>query len=873
MSRLIKPSSMRKPLTLLLFVAFAISASAQTTLFSENFDGSTIGFNATSSGTSATWSITNTLSVSGSFSDSAVVGLSDSLYLESTAFSTIGYSFIAFNFSHIAKISFFDRAIVEYSTDSGATWSLLTSSEYNGTGFLNQNAFSAVSYTAWDIANATSTPTSSWWRAENYDLSSAAGFNNVKVRFTLIDADNNGAVNHYGWLLDNVEVIGSPCEIIPPSIQFTGNVLIDSVYNTGPFIIEADIQDASGINSASLIYTLNSGNPDTISMSNSMGNTYQATIPAANIGDTICYYVIAFDGTTCLNKAQFPQACNQFILTTSPPPTCIGTPVSTFNYEETFASFTPGNGFSTVGSFANNWENDASNSYDWWVFNFSTGSSSTGPSADHSQGDANYLYVEASQSFTNREAILNTPCYDLSNVFSPSFSFWYHMYGNNMGDLHVDIFFGGIWVLDIMPAISGNQGNQWLKQTIDLSAYQGNIVKLRFRANVGPGFRSDFALDDIEITAAPANDLELTSIVSPSDVTCNGVSNEFVTVNISNFGRFNIDTIPLAYQVNNGSIITDTAFLNLTPNGSANHTFQQPFNMSSPGNYLINSWVNLSADGNTSNDSLLNYSVSTSQITSNFPDTTTFDNFISGVPGTFLDGWRNGSDDQHDWYVYTGATPTGQTGPSTDTTTGTGNYVYMEATGVSTGAEANLTSKCFDISNLNRPELNFFYHMYGNTMGDLHIDISINGILIQDIVPSISGNQGNKWNQASVNLTPYKGIVKLVFRASRGNDIRSDIAIDDVSIRDAQPVGIESKEPSKQTVLIFPNPVNDRLVVDLGVASPTQIQVLDATGKLMLEKQFIERSKKIDCSQLPAGIYFIRVQTAEKLTTKKFIKN
>ena len=131
---------------------------------------------------------------------------------------------------------------------------------------------------------------------------------------------------------------------------------------------------------------------------------------------------------------------------------------------------------------------------------------------------------------------------------------------------------------------------------------QENIVQLRFRAIVGNGFQSDIAIDDIEIIEPIAADLNLVNFVTPNASSCNGSSTEFVTVEIENLGSQAQDTIPLAYQVNGGTMIRDTAFFNLMPGMSFNHTFQTPFNMSTAGTYDLNAWLELAADGQSSNE-------------------------------------------------------------------------------------------------------------------------------------------------------------------------------------------------------------------------------------------------------------------------------
>ena len=158
----------------------------------------------------------------------------------------------------------------------------------------------------------------------------------------------------------------------------------------------------------------------------------------------------------------------------------------------------------TICTLANGWVN-ASNGgiddIDWRTNNGGTASAATGPSSDFTTGinTGKYLYLESSGSCEFNEAHLISPCLSLSNSTSPLLSFYYHMYGADMGTLNVDIFDGIEWHNSIMPELSGNQGNSWREQTIDLSAFSGDTILIRFRGVTGADFTSDIAIDNIEV--------------------------------------------------------------------------------------------------------------------------------------------------------------------------------------------------------------------------------------------------------------------------------------------------------------------------------------------------------------------------------------
>ncbi len=74
--------------------------------------------------------------------------------------------------------------------------------------------------------------------------------------------------------------------------------------------------------------------------------------------------------------------------------------------------------------------------------------------------------------------------------------------------------------------------------------------------------------------------------------------------------------------------------------------------------------------------------------------------------------------------------------------------------------------------------------MFGGAQGSLHTDLIVNGVLIEDVIPVVLGDQGNVWNLASINLTNYLGdTVILRIRGRTGSSFESDLALDDFTLQ------------------------------------------------------------------------------------------
>ena len=143
-----------------------------------------------------------------------------------------------------------------------------------------------------------------------------------------------------------------------------------------------------------------------------------------------------------------------------------------------------------------------------------TPTANTGPSGP-AQG-TRYRYVESSGAGSpfKTAAIESRRCFNISGLADPELSFQYHMYGAEMGSLFVQVSTdgGGEWQESIWWE-TGDQGDQWLQATVDLSGYSSNQLVIRIVGRTGPGQLSDIAIDDLHIRSASSSSLSAPDIV------------------------------------------------------------------------------------------------------------------------------------------------------------------------------------------------------------------------------------------------------------------------------------------------------------------------------------------------------------------------
>ncbi|WGD34158.1 LamG-like jellyroll fold domain-containing protein [Olleya sp. YS] len=289
-------------------------------------------------------------------------------------------------------------------------------------------------------------------------------------------------------------------------------------------------------------------------------NSYATTLDLSCIPDGNNYYAVLYDtyndgwngaasnititssGSTVLtnsgNSASSTGVTLYFNVSGGCSGTCSST-VSSFPYNEGFES--------GLGA----WTQDTTDNFDWTRNSNGTPSNNTGPST--ANGGNWYIFTEASSNYNNTSNLVS-PCFDLTGATSAVFSFYYHMYGADMGTLNVDLSTNNGLTFPInlwsqVGQVQTNNGSIWSLVTLDLSAYLGQTINIRFSGTTGGYYRSDMAIDDISLTAATTAQPEInitgngTTIIS-GDATPNvSDDTDFGSINVSSGNNTNTFTI------------------------------------------------------------------------------------------------------------------------------------------------------------------------------------------------------------------------------------------------------------------------------------------------------------------------------------------
>ena len=481
--------------------------------------------------------------------------------------------------------------------------------------------------------------------------------------------------------------------------------------------------------------------------------------------------------------------------------------ISSYPYQESFEGT---DGFWSSRGSGSSWErgapantviNSASDGTEAWVTNLD---------GDYNAGEESWVESPVFDFTSLINPQLNM---DIQYLLEPPFDFFGSTFifdgvamqystdfGNtwtNLGDLTTGTnWYNGTEVASL--GFTGGNGDAWTDQ--NGSNYQNAEISLaflagqpsvKFRVALGSDVsdtEEGFAFDNVRIFE-PQFDLAVTGIVAPAAQGFFGAT-ETVTATVKNIGTDPISNPIVRLTVDGSVIVTDNLTVTLNQGDSVNHTFSATADLSAFGDHTISVLGNAAIideipDNNTFTTTVFTEPLYVAPFT---------DEFEAGGPKEFYQFTSTGDvawiSDQ------TGGTPSGGTGPFDDHSLFGNTYIFLEASGLNfnaaAGDQATMVTSGVDITALTDPYLSFWYHMFGGGMGDLEVLVTDLDTDITYSVLQIDGAQqtaqGDDYRYAKFPLSlipnPSLSRVRVTFIATRGNDFRGDIAIDDFNIYD-----------------------------------------------------------------------------------------
>lgn len=520
-------------------------------------------------------------------------------------------------------------------------------------------------------------------------------------------------------------------------------------------------------------------------------------------------------------------------------------------------------------------------------------------------------------------AVLVSPCIDLRGQDSPKVTFRYHAYGIEVGGVGAQVSidgghtFQGPAPYNALFYITSDQGTEWQTVTCDLGAYK-NAAALQIRLIVEGGQLGDIAFDSIAVYNDPGSACNLSLTSEFLDVSCHG--NADGQIYLSPFGDF---VPPVSYAWSDGNTSNYVTGLSpglytvtvtaanacsviatlpvLSPNYLYASTTQTnvlvygqntgiatvlPTGGRQPYLYL---WSNgattainssLGAGTYTVTVTDLNLCTVTQTVTITQP-IITCSSYQTAFP------WKSSIDqnlgifeqvtgiDNFNWTRQSGATPTAQTGPNA-AYHGT-HYWYTKASGSNSPSKVAIleNSKCLTLNAMSNPVFEFYYHMYGNQTGSLAVEISLDNELNWTTVWTLSGNQGNQWTKAVIDLIPYKtDHTKIRIKGTTGSGPRGDMAIDALYIGELgdNQYLIDSEVVKAPGMTVYPNPSNGlfELRMEEGLVCE-RAEIYNAAGQLVWEEKTSSALLNFDLSDQISGCYYLRVQSGEEVQVLKLM--
>lgn len=556
------------------------------------------------------------------------------------------------------------------------------------------------------------------------------------------------------------------------------------------------------------------------------GNWFSAQAPIASNSD----YQIVFEasrGSTYTGDIALDDIIFTNFLCKNHPPSSLATTPKPTTTTTTAVPTLPPNHYTCNFTYDKcNWKDDSTGQFNWTRHQGNTGSVDTGPSMDHTTGGSGwYVYIETSwPRKANDTARLISDM--IPSTSQMCLQFWYHMYGDHIGDLTVYLSSGT--TKTVLWKKSGTQGPRWRHATVDVTS--ASKFKLILEGVAGSSYKGDIALDDLSLddgTCPPAaectfedpnlcgwtnmkgDNFDWTRDNAGTGTYGTGPSNDHTYGTAAGYYMYIEASSPRSkghkawlksktYTPTLGRCLSFWYHMYGSHIGTLNVLIYTNGSRSAPiwslsgnqGGFWRPSRVTIKSsvahsiifEGRTGISYRGDIAIDDVEITDGpcpAPGNCDFERDMCGYT-------NRENIDQFDWMIGSGKTSTVYTGPKTDHTIGdqNGRYLFIESSWPREAQEkAIILSETIPVQGDGKC-VKFWYHMYGSNIGTLRVLMRVGFAISETVVWEMNGNQGDRWYSGQAPMLSRGQNIQIRFVGIRGDGYNGDIAIDDITVTD-----------------------------------------------------------------------------------------
>ncbi len=120
-------------------------------------------------------------------------------------------------------------------------------------------------------------------------------------------------------------------------------------------------------------------------------------------------------------------------------------------------------------------------------------------------------------------------------------------------------------------------------------------------------------------------------------------------------------------------------------------------------------------------------------------------------------------------------------------------------------------------------------------------------------------------SNVTISSVAYPGLKSFI--TNRSANVLSELTSLNVSC--STTTGITTSSNSKSELQVYPNPANTEIYINLHSKNNFEIEILNTLGEIIINTK---NQSKIDITNLPNGIYFIKIKQGDNFYTQKLIK-